>query len=260
MADQVETAISQLFADRILVRGYNLIDLAATRSFGDVVYLLLKGQLPSRAEGRLIEAMLVVMAEHSINAPSTQAARTVAGCGSPMQSAIAAGVSAIGDFHGGAGEACARLLQETLVATDAQANVDELAHHLVQDFRRRNQRLPGFGHRFHDPDPRAVFLLQLAEALGLAGRHVKLAQALVDALHAQGGRSLPLNVDGALAALISDLGFHWRLGKGVFILARTAGLLAHVQEEMSTGKPFGATPKADVRYVGPGERAVVSEQ
>lgn len=253
MAHTLETGISQVFPDRILVRGHNVVDLAQSHSFGDMLYLLLRGELPPGQEGRLIEAMLVLMAEHSINAPSIHAARTVASCGSPVQTSIAAGISAIGEHHGGAGEACARILQEVITAAAAGADPDELARKIVAEFRQRNERLPGFGHRFHDPDPRAVYLLTLAEELGIAGPHTTLAKALVSVLHAETGRSLPLNVDGALAALISDMGFDWRLGKGFFIVARSAGLLAHVHEEMTLGKPLKFAPVAEVRYTGPPE-------
>ncbi len=250
----MKTAISQVFPDRILTRGYNLVDVATERSFGDTVYLLLRGELPSGNEGRLIEVMLSMMTEHSINAPSTHAARTVAACGSPVQTAMAAGVSAVGDYHGGAGEQCARVLQETIATAPPDADTMALARQIVADFRVQRQRLPGFGHRFHDPDPRAVRLLALAEEWGIAGRHTELALALVAVLKASTGRNLPINVDGALAALISDMGFDWRLGKGFFIMARTVGLLAHVHEEIATGKPFGFPPRSPVEYIGPAER------
>jgi citrate synthase len=257
MTRAVETAISQVFPDRILVRGYNLVELAQrNHSFGDVVYLLLRGELPAQQEGRLVEAMLVVMAEHSINSPSTHAARTVASCGSPVQAAMAAGLNAIGELHGGAGEACARLLQEALAHAPEDADLHDLARRIIQDVRTRGERLPGFGHYLHNPDPRTVYLLQLAKALGLAGRHVALAEALAAAFLAATGRSLPLNVDGALAAIISDLGFDWRLGKGLFIIARTAGLLAHVHEEMVEGKPFGPLTQVEANYTGMAEREI----
>jgi citrate synthase len=257
----VDTAISRVFPDRILVRGYNLVDLAATRSFGDVVYVLLRGELPAGHEGELIEAMLSVMVEHSINAPSTFAARTAANAGTPLQGAVAAGVLTIGENHGGAGEECARILQEAVASVGGDsilwsdpASVGALAVEVVATSRAAGKRLPGFGHRVHDPDPRAAFLLGKAHQLGIAGPHTMLAEALVDALKQQSGRSLPLNVDGALGALISDMGFDYRMGKGLFILARTAGLLAHVQEEMETGKPFQFAPRVATNWTGAEER------
>ncbi|MFH1929714.1 MAG: citrate/2-methylcitrate synthase [Chloroflexota bacterium] len=168
---------------------------------------------------------------------------------------MAAGVSAIGEYHGGAGEACARMLQEAALA-HPETSPDALARDIVEDFRRGGRRIPGFGHRIHDPDPRAVRLLSLADEWGISGPHVALARAIVAGLLAATGRSLPMNVDGALAALISDMGIDWRYGKALFIVARTAGLAAHVHEETTTGKPFKFFAPTDAEYVGPPERPV----
>ena len=180
-------------------------------------------------------------------------ARAVANCGVPLQSAVAAGISAIGENHGGAGERCARLLQDA-VAAEPTRPVNELAEQIVAEARAEKRRLPGFGHRLHDPDPRAVRLLTLAAQWNLSGQHTALALAIVSTLREATGRSLPLNVDGAIGALISDLGMHWRYGKAMFILGRAAGFVAHVQEELETGKPFQFASKLDVLYVGAAER------
>lgn len=247
----VKTSISQVFPDRILVRGYDLAQMAGRYSLGDTVYLLFKGELPPGREGDLLEAMIVLSVEHSINAPSTHTARAVANCGVPLQSAVAAGVSALGEHHGGAGEACARLLQSAL-----QQNPPRTAQEIVSEFRDAGRRLPGFGHRLHDPDPRAERLLALGEQWGINGPHVTLAREIEATLRAATGRSLPMNVDGAQAALLSDMGLDWRFAKAVFILGRTAGLAAHAVEEMTTGKPFQFIAPVQVEYVGPQERAL----
>lgn len=248
-----KTTITQLYPDRILMHGYNLVEMGGRYSFGDTVYLLLMGELPPAREGDMLEAMMVLAAVHGINSPSTHTVRAVANCGVPIQTAVAAGVSAIGDKHGGAGEACARILQEA-VAAHPDMRPDELARKIVVEARNNKQRLPGFGHRFHNPDPRAQRLLELAEAWGIGGRFAALAQAIVTALRETTGHALPLNVDGALAALISDMGMEWRMGKAIFILGRTAGFIAHAQEELATGKPFQFINDVDVEYVGTGER------
>lgn len=253
MNNSISTAISQVYPDRILVRGYNLVELATTHSFGDVVYLLLTGELPRGREGQLIETMLILCAEHSINAPSVHAARTVASCGVPMQTAIAAGVSAVGEHHGGAGEQCAKILQEAILE-NPEMSFDALAEKIVRDFQARGERLPGFGHRFHNPDPRAERLLALADEWVISSAHVALARAIVNVLRAS-GRALPLNVDGALAALISDMNMDWRYGKAIFIIGRSAGLAAHVHEEMTTGKPLKFIPPREIEYVGAAERS-----
>ncbi len=249
----VQTNIAELHPDRILLHGYNLVEMGGRYSFGDTIYLLLMGELPPNREGDLLEAMLVLTAVHGINSPSTHTVRAVANCGVPLQTAVAAGVSAIGDNHGGAGEACARILQEA-VAAQPDALPEELARQIVAEARIDKQRLPGFGHRFHNPDPRADRLILLANEWKIGGKYLALVQAIVTELHKATGRSLPLNVDGALAALISDMGMDWRVGKAVFILGRTAGFIAHAQEELTTGKPFQFIKSVDVDYVGVGER------
>ncbi len=254
MSETVTTSISQVFPDSILVKGYDLAAMIGRYRFGDVVYLLMTGDLPAGREGEMMEAMLVASAEHSINAPSVHAARTVAGCGVPMQSAMAAGVSAIGDYHGGAGEACARILQDAL-QQHPHEDIAALAESLVADFRQRKARLPGFGHRFHTPaDPRSQRLLALADAWEISGPHVALARAIERALERSLGRPLPMNVDGAMAAILSDMGVAWRFNKAVFIIARTAGLAAHVHEEMTTGRPLAFAGKRTIRYTGPAKR------
>ena len=249
----VQTKIAVLHPDRILVHGYNLVEMGGRYSFGDTIYLLLTGELPSGHEGDLLEAMLVMTAVHGINSPSTHTARAVANCGVPLQTAVAAGISAIGEHHGGAGEACARILQEAAAARPDMPP-DALARQIVGDARAQKRRLPGFGHRYHDPDPRAQRLLTLADEWEISGQFTALAQAIVAALHESTGRSLPLNVDGALAALISEMGLDWRTGKAIFILGRTAGLAAHVQEELAQGKPFQFINGVDAEYVGSEER------
>lgn len=249
----VQTKLAQLHPDRILLHGYNLAEMGGRYSFGDTFYLLLMGEFPPNNEGKILEAMLVLTTIHGINSPSTHAVRTVANCGVPLQTAVAAGVSAIGEKHGGAGEACARILQ-AVVAAAPEKTVQELAAQIVAEARENKQRLPGFGHRFHDPDPRTQRLLELADSWGISGHYTQLAQAIVARLHETTGRSLPLNVDGALAALISDMGMDWRLGKAIFILGRTAGFIAHAQEELAMGKPFQFINAVDAEYVGAEER------
>ncbi|MCP4167735.1 MAG: citryl-CoA lyase [Chloroflexi bacterium] len=260
MSNSVSTAISRVDPEQVLVRGYNLADLIGRYSFGDVVYLLLAGDLPSRSEGKMIEAILVACAEHSIDAPSIHVARTVASCGVPTQQAISAGIGAIGDYHGGAGEACAKLLQEA-VHERRETPPTEVATDIIAGYRRSGRRLPGFGHRFHTPvDPRARKLLQLSDRWHISAPHVALARAIEDTLRTDTGRALPLNVDGALAAIMSDMGLDWRLGKSLFIIARSAGLSAHVHEELLVGKPLKFAGRSEIEYIGPPERSLPEAQ
>lgn len=253
MSEGVKTSISAAFADRILVKGYNVAEMAGRYSFGDLVYLLMTGELPRGREGDLVEAMLVCCAEHSITSPSTHVARAVANCGVPLQSAVAAGISALGEHHGGAGEALARAMQETAAAHPG-ADLATWGKQVRETFRQQGKRVPGLGHRLHNPDPRTVRLIELARGWGLAGRYTQLAEEIARQVSAESGRDLPLNVDGALAGLLSDIGVHWRYAKAVFVMARSAGLAVHVCEELEQGKPFKFIPPQDVEYTGPVER------
>ncbi|NQU39745.1 MAG: citryl-CoA lyase [Lentisphaerae bacterium] len=249
MSEFWKTDISRVRPNEILVRGYPIEQLAKGRSFGDVVYLLLTGELPTRDEGALVEAMLVACCEHSLAAPSTDAVRFVASSGVPLQTAVAAGVSAIGDVHGGAIEPCAMLLQAAVSAARS-------AHDVLTALRQEKKRLPGYGHPVHDKDPRTRVLFELAEQMELTGPHVALARELEDATEAVIGKRLPLNVDGAIAALMCDMGIDPALGKSFFIIGRTPGYVAHAHEQMTQERPFKAPTYDDISYAGPDRREV----
>src|SRR5687768_11148736 len=164
MSEFWRTAISQVRPNEILVRGYPIEELTANCSFGDAVYLLLTGELPTANEGPLIEAILVACCEHSLASPSVDAVRFVASSGVPLQTAVAAGVSAIGDVHGGAIEPCARLLKD---AVTSGKGADEI----FAELKTKNERLPGYGHPVHTADPRARVLYDLARDWQLLGAH-----------------------------------------------------------------------------------------
>lgn len=249
MSDFWRTAISRVRPNEILVRGYPIEQLARQRSFGDVVHLLLTGELPRGEQGKLIEAMLVAVCEHSLASPSVDAVRFVASSGVPLQTAVAAGVSAIGDVHGGAIEPCAQLLR----AAVAQGLGPDA---IFEQLKREGRRLPGFGHPVHEDDPRTKVLLAMADEMGLSGAHTKLAADLENHTAHWIGKRLPLNVDGAIAALICDLGIDPRLGKAFFIIGRAAGFVAHAHEQVTAEKPFKAAAPGDISYTGPERREV----
>jgi citrate synthase len=248
MKEPVQTQLTDIAPNRIIIRGYDVVDLAGRCSFGDLVYLLARGELPPGREGELLEAILVCCADHGINAPSTQVARSVASCGAPLQAAIAAGVSALGDWHGGAGEALAEAMHTALASNP---DIEAAAEAVIESFTSADMRVPGFGHRVHNPDPRAICLFELAEHWEVAGRYTELARTVERRLETWRGRPLPINVDGALAALVLDIGLDWHFARGIFIIARCAGLAAHVNEELLTGNPMGFPTPQPVTYTGP---------
>jgi citrate synthase len=245
------TEIGRVRPNEILVRGYDLTELIGNRSFGDVAFLLLSGELPERGEGRMTEALLVAAAEHSVVAPSVDAARFVASAGVPLQAAVAAGTTAMGDHHGGAVDAAARAF---LDAEETGRPHREAAVEVCRRLSAEGRRLPGFGHVVHDPDPRAGRLLEVAGDLGFRGRWCALAEAFEDSAGEVFGRPLRMNVDGAMAALLLELGLDWRLGKAFYVIGRSPGLVAHVFEEQTRERPYRDVGWENVAYEGPERR------
>ena len=218
-------------------------------TFADGIYLMLKGEMPSASHSRVMNAVLASSIDHGLTPPSSLATRTVMSGGNPLNAAVAGGILTIGESHGGAIEACARMLQAE--APQDIANSAETAAALVAKYREEKKRISGFGHRVHGTDPRATVLFEIAEEEGLAGRYVAFARAIEDALEAASGRRLPINVDGAIAAMISEMGFDWRMGKGFFIASRTPGLVAHAFEERTRERPMRQMTNFDTIYDGP---------
>lgn len=254
----LRTSISLVQPGKILIRGYDLIEMIGKKSFGDLIYLLFSGDLPRGNEGKMIEAILVSSCEHGLATPSTNAARSVASGGVPLQAAVAAGIAGLGDFHGGAIEQCAKMLQDH-VAEAREKGFEETAERLISDYHGRKKRILGYGHGIHAPeDPRKVKLYQTARELGVARDCITFSEVIESKLKKLTGKDLPINVDGAIGAVISDLGIHWTFGKGFFLISRAAGLTAHVQEEHAKEPPMRRVYTwDDVDYQGPPERNLV---
>ncbi len=257
----IDTSISRGSDEGIVLAGYALPELMRNATFSEIVFLLLAGRKPTASEARLTDAILVGCADHGPNAPSAHIARASASCGVPLATAVAAGIASIGTHHGGAGEACARLLQEGLLSgkggNEGEVELPRIADHLLDDWLGQGRNLPGYGHRvYKDADPRAVLLLGMAGELGLSGRHCDLARILETRLEARKGKRLVLNVDGAQAAILSDLGVPWSRVQAFFIIGRSLGLCAQVLEELGSGQALAyvkASPAAQ-NYVGPDSR------
>jgi citrate synthase len=252
-----KTGVTKVEPNKIVTKGYRQDELIGIVPFSHVVFLLIKGELPSEKEGKMMDAILTACVDHGVTPPSSQAARVVASGGVPMPTAIAAGLMSIGDFHGGAIEKGALFLQNGIKRMkDEGKNIEEMAAILVKESKEKKQRILGFGHRIHTDDPRTQKLLSLAEELDIAKEHVALSKAIAVELEKSLGKKLPINVDGCVAALISDMGFDWRLGKAFFVIGRCAGLTAQVYEEISREKPMRMMWSADVEYDGPEEKRV----
>jgi len=236
-----KTSLSSVEPNKILIRGYRVEDLMQRCSFGDIIYLTFTGELPAGNEGRMIEMIAVSSTDHSFLAPSIDATRFVASGGVPLQASVAAGVISLGDHHGGAIEQCARLLQDAVRAGTT-------APEIVESFRSGKRRVPGFGHPWHDRDPRTVTLIDAAGRWGIAAAHLRLVESIAGELQ------LPPNIDGVISGIISDMGIGWQYGRAFFIIPRVVGLSAHAVEEMTRERPFRVIDINDVGYDGPSER------
>lgn len=243
-----KTAIAKATPDGVVVRGYDLLkDLTGTIDFGQMIHLLFKGELCSPATSRMINALFVCIADHGIS-PSSTVTRFVRASGVPVQCAVAAGMMTIGDIHGGAGEAFTRNLQELVAKSRASGSAfDDVARKFVT----QHKRVEGFGHPQHpDGDPRTPHLFALAEEYGLAGSHIALTRCIEKALHERVGRAIPANIDAAIGAIISDMGFDWRFARAFIAIPRSAGLFAHAVEESVRESGWRQIPLDQIHYDG----------
>src|SRR6478752_5582090 len=262
-SDWWSTSIIDIEPGKIAVRGYPIQELIGTLRFPDMIWLMLRGEVPEPAQSRLLEAALVAAVDHGPHAPSIAIARMAVTCGLPLNGAMASAINALDDIHGGAGQQC----MELLAAIDADAgqrdaSEDGVAAVLERYRAEHGKVVPGFGHRWHGVDPRAVRLLQLvaeAEQEGVvAGRFARHAKTVERLLEAQKRAPIPMNIDGATAVIYSELGFAPELGRGIFILSRSVGILAHAWEQTQQGGRIKGpmSPEIPYRYTGPSLRTL----
>ncbi|ROS54120.1 citryl-CoA lyase [Frigoribacterium sp. PhB24] len=252
------TAITKIEPGVIELRGYPVQQLIGNLGFVETVWLMTRGERPEPAQAALLEAALVASVDHGPQAPSIASARMAVTCGVGLNSAVANGVNVLGDTHGGAGQQCVQLLNRLVAAhRDTGASLDELAAAEVASHKARGEFVPGFGHRFHPRDPRRDPLLALVERARdqgvVEGRHLDIALAVEGVL---ASRNVPMNIDGVSAVVYGELGIEPELARGLFVLSRSVGILAHAWEEGGSGQRIkGPLPKGFLAdYTGPATR------
>jgi succinyl-CoA synthetase alpha subunit len=245
------SGITRIQPNKVAVRGYDIAELMGRVSFGAAVYLILTGELPSPAIARLMDAILVSSIDHGATPPSALSARTVASTGATLSASVAAGVMSINRHHGGAIEDCARQLK-TIADRAARESISlaEAATRTIGKMSEAGERMSGFGHRLHTKDPRTARLFELAREAGVEGVHMQAAGA-VEKAFADAKKSLPINVDGAIGAILADLGMNPAAFNGIFMIARTPGLIAHVIEEQARERPMRRIDPVNHGYDGP---------
>ncbi|WP_298558877.1 citryl-CoA lyase [uncultured Aliiroseovarius sp.] len=236
------TSIIDMEPGKIAFRGHPIQDLIGNVSFPQMIWLMVRGDMPSANEAALFEAALVAGVDHGPQAPSIAAARMAATCGVGLNNAMATAVNMLGDVHGGAGEQCAELYYGISDKLRDGVGLNEAVTSGLDDWRTQYGKIvSGFGHRFHKPvDPRAPRLMQLvrdAAAKGtVSGRFADIGEEVQAELGRQrGGRPIAMNIDGATAVIFCELGFPAPLSRGLFCLSRSVGVLAHAWEQMNQG-------------------------
>ncbi len=249
------TAIVETRDGEIRLRGYDVTSLMTGRTFTDTIYLLHRGRLPSDQERTVLDAILIGVADHGSGAPSCAAARlAISGNRQSVSSAVAAGILAVGDEHGGAGSGCMEMIGAGLERAQRESlSLGECARLVVAETRAAGRRVAGLGHRVHSRDPRTPVLFELARRHGLAGDGIAFMEAL-ESVVCETIKPLPINVDGALAAVLYDMGFAPAFGRLIFIIGRVAGLSAEVSEELERERPMRI--RIPVQYDGTPSRSL----
>lgn len=260
-ADYWSTSIIDIHPGSIRIRGYPIQELIGALTFPQMIWLMLRGDVPGKDQARLLEAALVAAVDHGPHAPSIAVSRMAVSCGLPLNAAMASALNMLGDVHGGAGQqalelysAVARAQAEGLAVTAAVARSVDAFVEL------HGKYLPGFGHRFHPVDPRTGRLLAMVDeavAQGiLSGRYAAIARGIESLLAARKNRPIPMNIDGATAVIYAELGFEPELARGIFCLSRAVGILAHAWEQHGRReRNKGPIPRQMAyRYTGKPER------
>jgi citrate synthase len=254
------TALPCIEPNKILVRGYPLDEIMGRLTFGEAIYLLLMGECPSPNIGRLMEAVLVSFIDHGATPPSTLAARNTATTGASTRACVSAGVLGFGKYHGGDIESCMQFLDTGLEIVRRGTSYRDAAGQIVQKCIDAGDPPPGFGHRFHTRDPRAARLFQMAMEMEVEGEHIQMIRAVEMYINHRDGAALapplPVNIDGAIAAVCGDLGIPPSVANALFIISRVPGIAAHAEEERVRQRPMRQIDPKDHLYDGPSERRI----
>jgi citrate synthase len=258
MAKEWATKISRVLEGKVLIRGYSHEELIGDFSFAEGVFLTLRGELPSRNEAVMTDALLNSLLDHGFVAASVLAARYAASGNPQVIPATAAGLltagsNTISPQHG------AQFLEEAHALMKREnLSIEETARRVVADVRAKKQRIPGYGHPTHKgEDFRAVKLWKIAQACGFIGERTRLYQAIhAEFVRATGKTNICINIDGALACIMTEMGFKPLQMVSIAVLAVLPGILAHVIEEIEEGKPLRIVRDEDQDYLGAGERPV----
>jgi citrate synthase len=261
--DWWRTEIIDMAPGVIRYRGYPIEELIGRVSFAQMIWLMVRGELPTPKQGDLLDAALMAAVDHGPQAPSIAIARMATTCGVGLNNAMASAVNVLGDVHGGAGEQAVEFYQAIGERVERGESIEAAANGTLDAFfAAGNKFVPGFGHRFHPIDPRSGRLLELVDEAAkdgvVSGRYAAIARALDAAIERMKGRRITMNIDGATAVIYAELGFPPPLARGLFCLSRSVGILAHAWEQVQQGgRNKGPIPRQFIwTYDGPPHRSV----
>jgi len=235
-----KTSITQIKDGKEIIRGEALENLIATRSFTETIYLVLKGELPSEAHKRMLDAILTSVIDHGPAVASAMSARISASAKNPTHTSLAGGLLSLGERHGVAVGDAMQFFYDHVAGEDLEA--------LLKERKEKKQYLSGYGHKVFDIDPRSQALFVIAKEVDVFGKYCEFALRVEQTLNSMSSKKLPLNVDGAIGAILCDMGFDARLGNSVFMIGRVPGLLAHIYEEQTSGEGIRRLEDDEVEY------------
>ncbi|WP_144107726.1 citryl-CoA lyase [Paraburkholderia sp. BCC1886] len=257
-ADYWSTSIIDIHPGSINVRGFPIQELIGNIGFPQMIWLMLRGELPNAAQARLFEATLVASVDHGPHAPSIAISRMATSCGLPLNGAMASALNALDDNHGGAGQQAVELYDVIDARMQTGSTLENAVEQGVAAFIEANGKyLPGFGHRFHPVDPRATRLLAMVdesvEQHHISGRYAAIARGVEALLKQRKNKPVPMNIDGATAVIYAELGFAPELARGVFCLSRAVGILSHAWEQRGRSERNKGPMPRQMAYTYTGE-------
>lgn len=237
-----ETSITSVNKGDEIIRGKKLSSLIKTNTFTETMFLIWRGRLPRAVETKMLDALLVAAIDHGTGTASAMTARIVASAQNSLHASLAAGILAMGERHGGAIKNAAKFF------IDNQDNKNILE--VVKELKSRRVRVPGYGHAVLTEDNRSLEILKVAKKLGFHNKCCQVAVLVEKELNLKSNKPLPLNIDGAMGAILADMGFDPKIMKGIFIAARVPGLVAHIYEETQSDAGLRRLEEDEIAYIG----------
>ncbi|MBU1644232.1 MAG: citryl-CoA lyase [Nanoarchaeota archaeon] len=241
---EFKTRISKIENNDVTVRGEKLSNLVKKGNFSEAIFLLLSGRKASEQEAVLFEKILISVIDHGMGTTSSLTSRFVASGGNSLNTGVGAGILSIGDYHGGTIEKAMKQFYSWNEKKDEEVSL------LIEDVINNKQVLYGFGHKvYKNDDPRVTVMLQEMKKIKFDSKFLKFKELVNKQFEKIKGKKIPLNIDGFIALLLCDFGFDYLLGKGIFIIGRTPGLVAQTYEELKYEKPVRRVGEEEIEYI-----------